>query len=292
MPHSDVPGTALGPMFVLAVEQYTPASQRVVDDPLVASLLPRSMRVMNRLMAWAPLRRWMIRTSEADAAGLWGNLLCRKAYARAEVRRAVADGIDQLVVLGAGMDTLASLVASPANVPAWELDLPINIEAKRAGYVRALGGVPDNIRLVPADFETEDVGQVLARAGFRLDLPALFVMEAVSQYITDAAMRGLLGFLAGSATGSRLSFTYVQKDFVDGTRDMGAASLRRRFVEKQPPLWTYALDPSDVGTLLADYRWTQREDLDPDEYRRRFIAPTGRELVVSDVEHYVGADKV
>ena len=292
MPHPDVPGTALGPMFVLAVEQYTVTSQRVVDDPLAASLLPRSMRVMHRLMAWVPLQRWMFRASESDAVGLWGNLLCRKAYARAEVRRALADDIHQLVVLGAGMDTLACLVASPANLPAWELDLTTNIEAKRASYVRALGGVPGNVRLVPTDFETEDVGQVLSRAGFRLDLPALFVMEAVSQYLTDAAMYGVLGFLAGTATGSRLSFTYVQKDFVDGTRDMGATSLRRRFVEKRPPLWMYALDPSDVGPLLASYGWAQREDLDPDEYRRRFIEPAGRELIVSDVEHYVGADKV
>lgn len=278
-------------MFVLAVEQYTRTGQQVVADPLVASLLPRSMRVMHRLMAWAALRRWMVRTSEADAVGLWGNLLCRKAYARIEARRALADGIHQLVVLGAGFDTLACLVASPVSVPAWELDLATNIEAKRAGFVRALGGVPENIRLVATDFEAPDVGRVLSRAGFRLDLPALFVMEAVSQYLTEAAMHGLLDFLAGTASGSRLIFTYVQKDFVDGTRDMAAASLRRRFVEKQPPLWTYALDPSDVGPLLTNYGWTQREDVGPSEYRVRFIAPTGRELAVSDVEHYVGAEK-
>lgn len=279
-------------MFVLAVEQYTPSSQLVVEDRLVAPLLPRSMRVMNRLMAWQPLRRWMLAASEANAVGLWGNLLCRKAYARAEARRALADGIHQLVVLGAGMDTLACLVASPASVPAWELDLASNIEAKRASFVRALGGVPDNISLLPIDFETDDLRPALARAGFRLEQPALFVMEAVSQYLTEATMHSLFGFLAGTASGSRLSFTYVQKDFVDGTRDMGAASLRRRFVEKQPPLWTYALDPSDVRPLLASYGWTLREDLDADEYQRRYIAPSGRDLTVSDIEHYVGADKV
>ncbi len=290
MARAAVADTAIGPMVILAAEQHLPASERVVDDRLARSFLTPSMRIADALMGWPPAQRWMIRLSDADAVGLWGNLLCRKAYARAEARRAIVDGIGQVVVFGAGIDTLACLVPSPAGVPSWEVDLPENIELKRKTVTRALGAVPAHVRLVPTNFEGDGLADSLAQAGLRLDQPALFVMEAVSQYLTEEAMNSLLGYLAGAAAGSRFCFTYVQKDFFDGTRDFSAASLRQRFVIKQP-LWSYALDPSQVEPLLARYGWAVREDLGVDDYHRRFVVPTGRNLTVSDVEHFVGADK-
>ncbi|MFD2351003.1 class I SAM-dependent methyltransferase [Nonomuraea ferruginea] len=47
------------------------------------------------------------RVRPARAGGVWGGVLCRKRYADDKVAEAFGAGIEQLVVLGAGLDTRA-----------------------------------------------------------------------------------------------------------------------------------------------------------------------------------------
>jgi methyltransferase (TIGR00027 family) len=95
-------------------------------------------------------------------------VLCRKRYADDQVRAALSAGIDQLVVLGAGLDTRAYRLADPQRVGAFEVDLPVDIDTKRSRVRAALGKLLDRVRLVPADLETGDLAQSLSTSGFPL----------------------------------------------------------------------------------------------------------------------------
>jgi methyltransferase (TIGR00027 family) len=213
----------------------------------------------------------------------------RKRYARDQVRQALDAGAGQLVMLGAGLDTLAYELAVPAGVPAFEVDMPDNIAYKRDRLRVIFGGVPDDVHLVPVRFETNDLADSLAMQGFRADAPTMFVWEAVTQYLTEDGVRRTLAFLATAATGSRLIFTFVRKDFLDGTDFYGAESLHRNFVGRR--VWHFALDPSDVDGLLREYGWVEREQVGPAEYTTRYLRPAGRDLTASEIERFVYADK-
>jgi O-methyltransferase involved in polyketide biosynthesis len=63
---------------------------------------------------------------------------------------------------------------------------------------------------VPVDFETQDLADVLANRGNRPERPTFFVWKAVTQYLTEAAVRRTFDFLATAAPGRRLVFTYVR----------------------------------------------------------------------------------
>jgi hypothetical protein len=97
--------TALGPMVIAAVEQYEPADRRIAVDPLAVRLLPPTLALLVRACRWRPLRESMVRATEKKARGIRGGILCRKRYADDQVAAAVEAGIDQVVVLGAGLDT-------------------------------------------------------------------------------------------------------------------------------------------------------------------------------------------
>ncbi|HEY0452019.1 SAM-dependent methyltransferase [Actinophytocola sp.] len=270
--------TAFGPMIIAAVERFEPAGRRILDDPLAIRFLPPPLALLVRACRWHVLRDRLVRTTERKAAGLWGGVLCRKRYADDQVAAAVDAGIDQLVVLGAGMDTRASRTT---GVTAYEVDLPANLAAKRAA---------GQVRLVPIDLETGDLLEALAAKGFRLDRPAMFTWEAVTQYLTEDGVRRTLAVLAKAAPGSRLVLTYVRRDFLDGTNRYGADGAYADFVERQR-LWHFGLAPEEVGPLLAEYGWTEREQLGAAEYRRRYVEPAGRDLAVSEIERFVGAAK-
>jgi methyltransferase (TIGR00027 family) len=226
---------------------------------------------------------------ERDGPGLWANFACRKRYIADKVTEAL-DSIDAVVVLGAGLDTLAYRLARLSDIPIFEVDQPVNIERKAAAVQRVLGQVPSSVQLVPLDFERDDVLTVLAERGYRSDYRAFFIWEAVTQYLSADAVHATLESLRPAASGSRLVFTYVRRDFIDGVNFYGAERLYRRFRQRQQ-LWRFGLQPEEVAAFLAGHGWRLVEQLGPEQIVHRYVEPTGRNLTASQVEWSAYADK-
>jgi methyltransferase (TIGR00027 family) len=283
--------TAFGPLVIAAVEQYTPPPARLLDDELAAALLTAGQRLVVRACRWRAVRDRLVTATERFATGLWGAMICRKRYADDAVTEAVATGIGQVVVLGAGLDTRGIRLAAPAGARVFELDQPANVDHKDRRLQAVLGRVPDRVRLIPIDFETDNLAAVLTSNGFEPAAPALFVWEAVTQYLSEDAVRATLAFLAKAAGGSRLIFTYVRADFLDGTNSYGAERLRRRMTGRDE-VWRFGIYPSAVGALLGEYGWAEREQVGSAEYTVRYLEPISRKMPISEIERFVAAELI
>jgi len=276
-------------MVLAAMEQSEPPGRRLVDDDLAARFLPAPTRWLVTATPPALMRRLMMAAMERDGPGLWANFACRKRYIADKVTEAL-DSIDAVVVLGAGLDTLAYRLARRSVIPIFEVDQPVNIERKAAAVRRVLGTIPSSVHLVPLDFERDDVLTVLAERGYRSDYRAFFIWEAVTQYLTADAVHATLESLRPAASGSRLVFTYVRRDFIDGVNFYGAEQLYRRFRQRQQ-LWRFGLQPEEVAAFLAGHGWRLVEQLGPEQIVQRYVEPTGRNLTASQVEWSAYADK-
>ena len=276
-------------MVLAAMEQSEPLGRRLVDDDLAARFLPAPTRWLVTATPPALMRRLMMAAMERDGPGLWANFACRKRYIADKVTEAL-DSIDAVVVLGAGLDTLAYRLARLSDIPIFEVDQPVNIERKAAAVQRVLGQVPSSVQLVPLDFERDDVLTVLAERGYRSDYRTFFVWEAVTQYLSADAVHATLESLRPAAPGSRLVFTYVRRDFIDGVNFYGAKQLYRRFRQRQQ-LWRFGLQPEEVAAFLAGHGWRLVEQLGPEQIVQRYVEPTGRNLTASQVEWSAYADK-
>lgn len=274
--------TAVMPMLIAAVEHQQHPESRVVIDELALQTLPAPMRPLLRLPR---VRRWLVATMDRRAPGVWNSLACRKRFFDDVVAAAVHDGVQALVVLGAGLDTRAARLAAPAGIPSFEVDLPVNIAHKRR-RIR----LPNNVNQIPLDFEHQDVGAALMRHGYRADATTIFVWEGVTQYLTRPAVHAIFEVLAKAPAGSRLAFSYVCKDFLDGADFYGSQQTYNRFVANNP-IWRFGLHPDDVRDLLAEYGWREREQVGPDEYATRYLIPAGRATAVTGLERSVSADK-
>ncbi len=157
---------------------------------------------------------------------LW--VAVRTAFIDERVVRA-AD-IPQVVLLGAGFDTRASRLARE-GLRFFEVDHPDTQREKHA-RLQTLTGYPVTApSYVTCDFETEDFVDRLVASGFRAEVPALFVWEGVTPYLTEAAVRATLRRIA-SATHERsvVIFDHVRKKIVAGAaREKDLES--RAFVE-------------------------------------------------------------
>lgn len=274
--------TAFGPMVQAAIEQYEAPERRLVSDDLAMSLLPAGQRALVRAMRWPPLRRITIVAGERAVPGSWALIACRKRFIDDKLDESRSD-IDAVVDLGAGLDTRAYRLARRSDIPVFEVDLPINIERKKAAVQRAIGPVPASVHLVPLDFERDDLIGALARHGYRTDVRTFFIWEGVTQYLTEDAVRATLTALQAAASGSRLAFTYVQRDFIDGVSTYDAGVLYKRFRQRQQ-VWKFGLNPDDVAAFIGEYGWRLVEQAGADYYMRNYIEPTGRKLAASDLE--------
>jgi len=290
MVRNPVAQTAFGPMVLAAIEHNEPPGRRLVDDDLAELFLPAPLRLLVGATRWGPARRLMVRGSEFTGAGLWANLACRKRFIDEKLNEAL-DDIEAVVILGAGLDTLPYRLTRRVRIPVFEVDLPVNIAMKAKTVRRVLGEPPLSVRLVALDFERDDLLTSLAEHGYRTDYRAFFVCEGVTQYLTEEGVRRTLEGLRAAAPGSRFVFTYVRRDFIDGSNRYGTRTLYRN-VRQRHQLWRFGLEPDEVAEFIGDYGWRLVEQAGPDDLVRRYVRPADRKLAASGLEWSAYAEKV
>lgn len=277
------------PIALVAVEQYLPKAQRIVDDDTAVLLLPLGAVIFVRLLQARGLRDWIIGLSEKSNPGIWGGLLCRKRYIDDKLV-ASCNKIHAVVNLGAGFDTRPYRLQALSGLPVWEVDQCENVEAKQKRLRKAFGTIPANVKIVSVDFDRDDLGSILVAQGYSVATQTFFVLEAVTQYLTEKGVRATFDWLAKAAPGSRLVFTYVRKDFLDGKNFYGWESGYRQFVASK--VWLYGMEPENCPDFLKDYGWRVIEDIGYDKLADRYIVPTGRPLASTPVERMVYAERV
>jgi len=280
--------TGIMPMALVAIEQYFPEAQRVVNDDLAARLLPPGAMMFVHLLRMRWLRDWIIGLSEKSNPGIWSGILCRKRYID-EKLAASRNEIEAVVNLGAGFDTRLYRLPELSGLPVWEIDQRENIVAKEKRLRKALGAIPANFKLIPTDFDCDNLGSILAAQGYLGTKLTFFVWEAVTQYLTEQGVRTTFNWLANAAAGSRLAFTYVRKAFLDGRNSYGWESGYRRFVATK--VWLFGMEPEDCPGFLTGYGWRIIEDVGYDELANRYVVP-GRGLASTGVERIVYAERV
>jgi len=122
-------------------------------------------------------------------SGFRASIVARARFIEDLVAERADAGVDQYVILGAGLDTFAQRRPDlGARVRVFEVDQPATQAWKRHRLVELGLGIPDWLRLVPIDFETgESWRDGLAAAGFASDRPAVVASTGVSMYLTKDA---------------------------------------------------------------------------------------------------------
>jgi len=145
------------------------------------------------------------------------SILARARFVEDLVTQQANRGIEQYVILGAGLDTFAQRrpdIASRLKV--FEVDQP-GPQAWKRQRLKELGfGIPDWLRLVPVDFEASrrlgangDWWQGIEDAGFDATQPAVVVSTGVSMYLTREAVAATLLHASTLAPKSTFAMTFL-----------------------------------------------------------------------------------
>ena len=233
-------------------------------DPLAGAILGRTLQDLAREAAADP---------GARAMRLF--IAARSRFCEDAIAAAVARGVRQVVVLGAGLDTFA--LRNPyAGVRVFEVDHPATQAFKRRRLAAAGLDAPPTLTFAPVDFEREGLADGLQRAGMRVDQPAFFSWLGVVPYLSPEAFGATLRVIAG-VPGAEVVFDYaVPLEHLEPGRRARAETLGARVAAAGEP-WVTRLDPEEVAARLRALGFIEIEDLGPAALRRhlRPAAPAG-----------------
>jgi methyltransferase (TIGR00027 family) len=269
--------TAFGAGMMRALERYDP--QPLFDDQLAERLLTGWTAVIVRN---AMLRRVFMTLMSRSGPGFYGAVVCRTRIIDDVCRRALDDGIDQVVFLGAGMDARSCRIPQMSTAAVWELDLPAVQEVKKAAMARALPTPPAHVRYVPIDLAQHRVGDALAGAGADLGARTLVICEAVSMYLPAVAVDELFAYAESLPPGSKLVLTYLPRAVAEDPRHTKWARRLR---------WRTAFHPPELAGQMAGRGLSVRADVGAPEYREQLLGPIGRTLDVFEGERIMVTDK-
>jgi methyltransferase (TIGR00027 family) len=267
------------------VELYYPEEKRLFNDRLALDLLPFGWRMGIGSLFLPGLRDALLASRERRSPGVLGNLLCRTRYIDDVLRASLKEGVEQVVILGAGFDSRAYRIAGIDRVRVFEVDRPAIRKLKRSRVEKVLGSIPEHVTLVGIDFNTQKLGDVLETAGFQTARKTLFIWEGVTQYITAEAVNDTLEFVSRtSGGGSKIVFTYVRQGIIDGSDRSEADQRIVAFASKAGSPWIFGIDPAELEQYLAARGLDLVEDVGAAEYQERYLAPLGREMSVFEGE--------
>jgi methyltransferase (TIGR00027 family) len=285
--------TGYGPAVMRAMENLLPEDKRLFEDPYSEKFLPPFYKFpfykfFVILMRFPKILNFLIKIREKLTPGVIGGLICRTRYIDDVLNDAIKEGFASIVNLGAGVDTRAFRIPGIEKIKYYELDFPELQKVKRACIDKKIGELPANVSLVPIDFNSQDIGEELKKAGCTLSSRTLFIWEGVTQYIPGEAVANTLKYVARAAAGSSIVFTYVLKSFIDGSYiPDGLNSLHKLTLKKKKPLWFCGFEPAEMREYLSKYSLQLIEDVGHEEYLERYIKPRGRDLTVFEIERAV-----
>jgi methyltransferase (TIGR00027 family) len=277
--------TAAGVAWLRAAHQILDDPPRILDDPGIVALLGPA--------AVERLRAERARAQTPGARALRAHVVLRSRFAEDRLALAVARGVRQYIVLGAGYDTF--IVRQPAwarKLRVVEVDRPVTQAEKRARLAAAGIDDADNVEFAGVDFEHETLADGLARHGIRLDVPSFFSWLGVTMYLSEPAIDAVLGTVAGCPAGSEIVFTFAQPRGAGGAVERVASSgptLAERAASVGEPWLTY-FEPESLERKLRGFGFGSVEFLTPEEAAVRYFAgrsdglpPPRRTTIVSAV---------
>jgi methyltransferase (TIGR00027 family) len=255
-------GTAVGVAWLHAAHQVLDASPRILEDPVVLSLLGPG--------AEARLRAGADRFASAGARALRAHVVMRSRFAEERLAAAAERGVRRYLLLGAGLDTFAY------RQPAWaaalqivEVDHPASQADKRARL--AAGGIepPPNLLYALVDLEVESLEDALRRQDLWPREPAILSWLGVIPYLSEAAVEAAFRSVATLPASSEIVFSFASKRGPGRVPQDGPSLAERAAAAGEP--WLSHFEPADLEARLHALGFSAVEFLTPDEARIRYF---------------------
>lgn len=222
--------------------------------------------------------------------GLNEYVIARTAYFDSLFVDALNNEIPQIVLLGAGYDSRAYRFAQMNNgTKILELDMAPTQNRKRKCLKRARIDIPQQVKLVPIDFNEESLRDVLEKAGYEKREKTLFIWEGVSYYLDAESVDATLRFVSHSSHNeSAIAFDYTisisegNMNSYYGVKEF-AQTMKEHHANEE---LMFSIDEGTIESFLAQRDLKMIDHLDNEEIESAFLLDDNGSLIGRMTGHF------
>jgi methyltransferase (TIGR00027 family) len=242
------------------------AAHQILDHPPLVLNDPIAVPILGPEFFADPVRH-----GDPRSVAFRAYMVGRSRYVEDNLAFAVANGVQQYVILGAGLDTFAYRNPYP-SLKVFEVDFPSTQEFKRTMLAAAKISEPEPLTFVPLDFEHQTLADGLAQAGFDTTRPAFFSWLGVVMYLTLPAFRSTIDLIAALPVGSGIAFDYsVAAEELSPRMQAARKSLSQRVAAAGEP-FTLFFRTEQMENELRSAGFDRIEQADTMELNQRYFA--------------------
>jgi methyltransferase (TIGR00027 family) len=199
----------------------------------------------------------------------------RTRFAEDALAAAVEQGVFQVVVLGAGLDTYAYRTTLRDRLRIFEVDHPATQDWKRQRLKDAAIPIPSSLTFAPVDFERQTLAEGLTVAGFDPSQQTFFTWLGVVPYLNEIAVWSTLSFIANLPNGAQVVFDY--SDPPDSLLGEARVSheMRATHVVQLGEAWLNYFEAEELRAKLMSLGFAEVEDLGPAQIAVRYFPNRG-----------------
>lgn len=265
----------------LVPERSAELCERFVDTR------PRFARFFDAAINSRPLRPLAAALERATVPGIKLHYALRKRYLEQIARAALREGLRQVVVIGAGFDTLAlRLHEACSETRFFEIDHPATQRVKK--HVVEKHRSPNaNLQFISLDLACGSLEEsLLSCADYYADADTLFVAEGLLMYLAPAEIDLILQFIRShSGSRSKFAFTFMetQSDGRIGFRQSSRAVDAWLRLRGESFKWGSAR--TRIGDFLAARGFAASDIITSETLRKKYLtAENLRRLKLADGE--------
>lgn len=256
-----------------AIESNRPENKRLFHDPYAKLFLPPAFRLveklsrisfLNRFIAWFIDKNWT------------GALTCCSARTRLvdvmTVNTIHDEGINQVIVFGAGYDCRALRLNMRKRVQFVEIDHPGFQAEKRDILARNPGrnGKESMINYVSVDLHTQELDHVIPQIFQKSHYKTMFIWEGVTNSLTAPIAPKVFEYFKRFRPGTIIIFTYVDEEVLENPGKFTGAASVTRLLRRNNEFWNFGIDPASIKEFLASYNMELMYNLDCNIYRHMY----------------------
>jgi len=254
--------SAEGVALVRAIEAQKPEGERICYDPYARALIAGGMSfILSKLVIDSGIYERM-------APGAVAFIVTRERYIDDFLKAELSEGLDQVVILGAGFDTRAYRIAGIEKTRVFEIDQPATQAVKLERLKKVIDPLPGHVTFIPVDFNTQTLGERLSAGGYDERCKTLFIWQGVTYFLTAEGVDNTLAFIANhSGPDSAVIFDYFYNEVLrdESRRDVKALQRAARISGER---YLFGIDEGQIGPFLTqrgfcDVRNATLEDLKP-----------------------------
>jgi methyltransferase (TIGR00027 family) len=219
------------------------------NDYIAPRLLPKGILPFARIK--------MLRTAFIKyftPPGAYEYVIVRTKFIDSIVEDALEADFAQIVLLGAGFDSRAiRFYQTDSKAVFFELDAAIT-QARKVAQLKNRKIAPhENTVYIPIDFNKEDLTEKLKKHGFETNKKSLFILEGITMYLEEAAVRRMFAALRSlSAQHSLIVSDFIYKSVLRKENTLFGEQAIYKRINKYNEAWRFGIEEGYIDTFMKE----------------------------------------